>query len=109
MRFRDRPHDRQAEAGAPAGAGAIAPCEALKGAWPEVAREAGAVAADVDLQASSAFASGEGDVALPVPESVVDQVPQRLTGAERIEFGVKLVGHVDPDRATLLTGAVAKR
>src|SRR6185369_9486413 len=101
---RDRLDDRQAEPGAVAAAGGIAPAEALEGAVDELGREAGAAILDVDLDLAHRIACPDGDLAGAVLEGVLDQVGERLLEAQAIALDREAVRGLDDQRASGVRG-----
>src|SRR4051794_34664415 len=82
---RDRLDDRQPEPGAAAAAGGIAAREAIEGGGEQLGREARPVVADVELDATLRHGCGQLDGAAAVAQRVVDEVPERLLEAPRID------------------------
>src|SRR5688500_4514983 len=74
VRLGDRPHDREAEAGAAARARPVAAGEAFEGALGDVGREAGAAVGDLEADAAVVGPRPQHDVALAVTQGVVDEV-----------------------------------
>ena len=104
MGNRDRPHDRQAEAGAAAAASWAGTSESLKGLVLEPGDESGSLVRDLE-QDEAAFPPGrQPHIAAAVTKRVVDQVAQRLLDPEGVQVEGGPGRCVDGDLATSSLG-----
>src|SRR5436190_23971696 len=77
-------HDRHAQSGTAAGPGSVTASKALEGMFNELRRETRRFVGYIEADACSHSLGTEHDLALPVPQRVVDQIPKRLAEAEGI-------------------------
>src|SRR6476619_3245996 len=108
MGLRDRAHDRQPEPRPATGVLAVAAVEPLEDLSLELGRKAVAVVGDVDLDALGRAAGREPDLAAAVTQRVVDQVPERLARAKRVDGDPLALGRLDSNLAILPAGPIGE-